>query len=425
VILVGFFLTLIVYTLSDYRNICWDGILLVILAALFFYITLQVHPEYAGRYEDALHDGRNGARVIFNYGSGIYFYYIIRLFKNDEQKLFNMYKAVAFTILFFDIWAMFNRDVEYKMTFGYQMEMAAILFIMQYLMERKKKGFLILSLFTILLGILYGSRACIIGYVIFIVLYFLWEGHINKRQVFLMALFVIAAIAYSSQTIMTLVYNLFASMGFHSRTLYYIAAGDILSVDQMRQNLIWPVLMDELKNMPLFKMYGAFGDRYLMPTRWVYAHNFLFEILLSFGYIIGGAFLLWMLFQFIQTIRKNKDLNGLMTIVFGSFALCRLFFSSSFWMEPYFWGFLAMLVNCAAKRKREKHGKRVLNVGILNELPQSRLGSLVCRIRVWVRKRKRPDETVKAYPDFRTSHPGLMRTPVEHRRNIRYPRYAF
>jgi hypothetical protein len=40
-------------------------------------------------------------------------------------------------------------------------------------------------------------------------------------------------------------------------------------------------------------------------------------------------------------------------------------------------------------------------------------------------KEIRPDKIVKAYPDFRTSHPGLMRTPVEHRRNIRYPRYVF
>jgi len=370
VILIAFVGCLIIYTLSDPRNICWDGIAVVVLAALFFIITLQIHPEYASRYEDALHEGRNSAKAIFNYGSAIYFYYIIRLFKNEEEKLFKLYKAVAFTILLFDIWAMFNRTEEYKMTFGYQMEMAAILFIMQYLRERKKKGYLILSLFTILMGILYGSRACIVGYVFFIVLYFLWEGHINRRQVMLMLLGVLAAIAYSSQTIMTLIYNLFASIGLHSRTLYYISIGDILSVDQARQNYIWPALMEELKNMPLFKMYGAFGDRYLLPTRWVYAHNFLFEILLSFGFIIGGFFLFWMLVQFIKVIRKNKDVDGLMTIVFGSFALCRLFFSSSFWMEPYFWGFIAMLVNCAAKRKKEKVIVRVLIKIVVPEMAE-------------------------------------------------------
>ena len=353
-ILIGFVGCLIIYTFLKPRNICWDGIAIVLIAALFFYITLQIHPEYAYRYEDAIHNGRNSARAVFNYGSAIYFYYIIRLFKNEEERLFNLYKVVAFTILFFDIWALFNRDAEYKMTFGYQMEMAAILFIMQYLKEKKKIVYLILSLFTILLGILYGSRACIIGYVVFIAIYFLWEGHINWRQVLLMTLGLLAAVAYSSQTIMTALYSLFSSLGFHSRTLYYIAAGDILSVDRARQNYIWPALLEELKHMPLFKMYGAFGDRYLLSTRWVYAHNIIFEILLSFGFILGGAFLLWMLIQFILVIRKNKDLGGLMTIVFGSFSLCRLFFSSSFWMEPYFWGFIAMLINCEARRKHER-----------------------------------------------------------------------
>lgn len=356
IILLAFVGCLIVYMVSVPQNICWDGILLVLAAAAFFYVTLMIHPEYASRFEDALHEGRYSARAVFRYGAGIYFYYMIRLFRHeDEEKLYKLYKAVAFTILFFDIWALNTETDEHRMTFGYQMEMAAIILMMQYLRERKKKGDLILSLFTILLGILYGSRAIIIGYVIFIVLYFFWNGHIDRRQGMIMALGVLAALAYSSQTVMTLIYNLFASHGINSRTLYYIAQGDILAVDQARQNIIWPTLIEKIKDMPLFKMYGAFGDRYFLASRWPYAHNIVLEMLLTFGWILGVLFIAWMVIQLIKVIRKNKDLNGLMTIAFGSFALCRLFFSSSFWMEPYFWGFIAMLVNCAAKRKQDKN----------------------------------------------------------------------
>ena len=349
-ILVSFFFILMVYTFLEYKNICWDGIILVILAALFFYITIKIHPEYAYRYEDAIHDGHNSAKAVFHFGSAIYFYYIIRLFKNSEEELYNLYKAVAYTILFFDIWALYNRSAAYKMTFGYQMEMAAILFMMQFLRD-KKKHCLILSFFTIMLGVLYGSRACILGYVVFIAIYFMWKRRLNMRQLFIVILGIIAALAYSSLTVMRALYELFASLGFKSRTLYYIANGNILSGDQARQKFIWPKLMENLKQMPIFKMYGAFGDRTLLSVKWVYAHNFIFEILLTFGFIIGGTFLVWMIIRFILIIRKKKDLGGLMTIVFGSFALCRLFFSSSFWMEHYFWGFVAMLVNCHVKKK--------------------------------------------------------------------------
>lgn len=360
IILVGFLLALFVFSFSDYRNICIDGILLVLIIAAFFFFTLLAHPEYSYRYEDPLHDGRYSATAIFKYGAGIYFYYIIRLFRNEEQKLFKLYKVIAFSILLFDTWALMNRTAEYSMTFGYQMEMAAIIFIMLFLRERKKRYYLFLSIITIALGVLYGSRGCIIGYVVFIVLYFIWDGHINFKKILLMILGVIAALIYSSETLMMLIYRFFNSLGFHSRTLYFIAAGDVLAVDQARQKYIWPELFEELKNMPLFKVYGAYGDRYLLSNRWVYAHNFVFEILLTFGFIIGGAILLWMLVQFIIVIRKNKDVDGLLAIVFGSFALCRLFFSSSFWMEPYFWAFIAMLINCAAKRRKQKKLSKML-----------------------------------------------------------------
>jgi O-antigen ligase len=92
----------------------------------------------------------------------------------------------------------------------------------------------------------------------------------------------------------------------------------------------------------------------VLPSRWPYAHNFVLEILLTFGKALGGLFLIWMLVQFIKVIMYHKDENGLLTIAFGSFALCRLMFSSTFWQEPYFWAFLAMLVNCSLQRRRAR-----------------------------------------------------------------------
>ncbi len=347
--------SLFIYTLKKPGNIAWDGIALVILTYLFFRITLLRHPEYQYRFDDAVRDGQFGYRMIFTFGAGIYAYYLIRLFRDDGDKLYKLYSVIAYVIPCFEIWKLFfNRSNEYEMVFGYQMELAAILFLASYLNERRRVFKLLLSVACIAIGVLYGSRGCIIGYVAFVALYLFWKNKMDWKQFLLVFAAFLGAVAFSSQRIMMLTYQLFASIGLKSRTLYYLAQGNILAVDTARQDRIWPVYIAKMRSMSIFSGLGAYGDRTLISTYYPYAHNFILEILLTFGVFPGGLFLLWMLFEFIKVIRYNKDACGLMTIIFGSFALCRLFVSATFWQETYFWVFLAMLVNCKRDRKRKR-----------------------------------------------------------------------
>lgn len=350
----GFAVFFTLFTLADRKNICWDGILVVILVAAFFGITIMVHPEYSKRFLDELHNGRHSAKAVFTYGSPIYCYYLFRLFKNEKEKLYSLFKVVGFSIVAFSIWAMYDRSEDYSMGFGYQMELAAIIFVAVYLYE-KKTAYLIFSLAVMALGVLYGSRACIVGYAVFIALYFLWDGSFDRRKGVLVAIGLVAAFIYKSQPIIKMLYDLFASMGLKSRTLYFIAEGDILATDTARQDWIWPTLTGTLKEMSPFKMYGAFGERPLLDDKWVYAHNIFLEVFISFGFILGSAFFIWVFVQLVQVIRKNKDLDGLFAILLGSFALCRMLFSSSIWEEQLFWAFIAMLINCAQNRREQRY----------------------------------------------------------------------
>ena len=93
-------------------------------------------------------------------------------------------------------------------------------------------------------------------------------------------------------------------------------------------------------------MYGAYGDRYFLNPHYPYAHNIIYEILITFGKCLGGIILICIVFNFIKVCIKNKNQKGLMTLIFGSFSISRLLISSSFWIEPYFWAFLAIMVNC-------------------------------------------------------------------------------
>lgn len=345
-----------IYTVMKPENISWDGIALVSAAVVLFEMTILFHPEYQYRYDDLVRDGRYGVSAVFSFGAAIYTFYLIRLFRTDGEKLYRLFMAVAYVIFICEIWtALINRAEDYMMVFGYQMELASIIFLSAFLKDTHEKSKLVLSIACIALGVLFGARGCIIGYVVFIGVFLLWKSRIDRKQIMLLSCIVFGAAATRSAVIMRILYNLFLSVGFQSRTLFHLAEGSILSVDTARQDNIWPPMISKLKSLPVFEGMGAYGDRTLISTYYPHAHNFILEILLTFGVLAGGLFLIWVMIQFIKVIRFNKNDLGLITLIFGCFSLCKLFLSSTFWQEPYFWSFIAMLVNCIGDRKRNRY----------------------------------------------------------------------
>ena len=360
-IMLPFLAILVVYTFRSIKHISWDGIAVIAINAAFFIWTINAHPEYQIRFEDLAHDGRYSAAAAFSLGAGIYAYYVIRLLQREPDKLYNCFRVLAYVIFFLNIGTMlWNRTEEYKMDFGYQMEIVAILFISEYLFDSKNSRNmrkLFFSIVSIVAGVLYGSRACIIGYVVFIGLFFIWQHKLNTRQLIIVVLTMLAAVTVSSSAIMTVFYNFFSSLGLHSRTLFYLAQGDIFAVDTARQDRIWPKLIQELSESSVFKIRGAYGGRYLLNSYWPYEHNLILELLLSFGVVIGGIMIIWVLIKTIRVLQYEKGSAGLLLLVFGTFSICRLMVSSSFWYEPYFWAYLAQLANCSHSIKESKRNR--------------------------------------------------------------------
>ncbi len=353
VILISALGILLLYTLGNLKGIRFDGIFLILACLAFFAITIEIHPEYSYRYQDIYNEGRFSAASVFGLGAGIYTYYIFRLYGTDVELIYETYKPIPYFIFFLNIPTMLKGSYDYAMDFGYQMELAAILFLVQYLHEDKKKRKLIFSILAMLFSVVYGARASILGYLVFIVFYLIWKKEATVERIIFLGVTIAGALIYNSRIIMMGMYNLISSMGIESRTLYLIATGDILASDYARQDNIWPVLTKLINESSLFKVYGAFGDRYYLSPNYPYAHNMVLEILVTFGKFFGGIILILIVYHFIKTCVRNRGTGGILTLAFGCFCLCRLMFSSSFWMEPYFWVFLAMMVNCGKLYKFE------------------------------------------------------------------------
>lgn len=78
--------------IKNLKNVKWDGIILYILCAILFLLTIKFHPEYSNRFNDIYNNGRFSAQSVFMLGSGIYTYYIIRMFDTDLDKIYNTFK---------------------------------------------------------------------------------------------------------------------------------------------------------------------------------------------------------------------------------------------------------------------------------------------------------------------------------------------
>lgn len=91
-----------------------------------------------------------------------------------------------------------------------------------------------------------------------------------------------------------------------------------------------------------------------MNPHYPYAHNIVYEMLMTFGKFFGSIILIIIVIGFILACVRNRSYGGLMVLIFGSFSICRLMISSSFWNEPYFWAFLAAMINCGIIYRRNK-----------------------------------------------------------------------
>ena len=352
--LIPFSVIFVYYFITHLGEIKWDAIILYILCIALFWITIKIHPEYSIRYENLYNNGRYSAKNVFSIGAAIYTYYIIRLYEGKSEKVYDVFKFISYVIFFFNLGTLIRRTSEYAMDFGYQMEMAAILFMVQYFYEEHKTTKLLLSLVSMALGVLYGARASILGWAVFIALYIIWERKLNVKKIIMVCLATFAAVIYNSRKAMMFLYSWFASRGLTSRTLYLIASGDVLAADTARQERIWPVLIEILKKSSFFKMYGAYGDRYYLNIHYPYAHNIILEILMTFGKCIGSIIIIIFIWEFLRVCLEERGKGGLMVLAFGCFAICRLMISSSFWNEPYFWALLALLVNFRIMERRKK-----------------------------------------------------------------------
>lgn len=329
---------------------------------LFLFLSCIVTSIFHPTYDDWLFDGEfNIWRSIFYPDQAIYIYLFIRLI-DDPEKIFKTLRNVAFLLLAYNlykfVYAVYIRgyweatgvvtsgEAEYNLGFGYDVLFLFVIFMV--LGRRDSKWYYFLAGIALFCIIVAGSRGPLLG-VGLMFIFQLWDRVREKafaQRVLIIgiAITAIVVIIVNFSTIMMGMAYFFQNIGVSSRTLMKIVGGEIF--DDSGRERLYQIAMDLIRDGGPFGN-GIYADRVAissMTTMWIgYCHQVVLEILVDYGYLLGGVFLVLMLQRMIKILfSANSEWRSLYLIFLISSS--QLLLSGSYLYSFVFWGCLAIAI---------------------------------------------------------------------------------
>ena len=233
-----------------------------------------------------------------------------------------------------------------------------------------EKKYYIPAIFSLYLQLMYGGRMSFASGLIFVVLVeiiFVQENEAALKviKVSFLSLCVILGIVYYKNVLEIFVYFL-ESMNVESRTIRNIVNGTIF--ESKTRDAIYKNAWYEMKNMGT-GMYGLFGDRLALEKYYPmhgytsnYVHNFFYEMILSFGWILGSFLSVGIVLKIIKGLLfKGNFEKRIMVAYFVCLIFMRLLVSSSFLIEGQFLFLLGILFNKTESVENDVKEKSVQN----------------------------------------------------------------
>ena len=335
-----------------YKFICvWFCIFMICM------VTYLAHPEYA---DWLFHNEEfNIWLAIFRPDQGLYLFLFLSLV-DDSKKLFKTLKWAGIILMLYNVYKLFyanfvrgywvttgiqrGSEGEYNLGFGYDVLLLFVLFTV--LGKKESKWYYVLSGSSLICILVAGSRGPLLG-VALILLVQLWDSLRVKRmaqRISFTAMFtaVFGVVIANFSNIMMSIGILMQNLGISSRTVMLLASGNYN--DDSGRGTIYNIALDLIKTGGPFG-HGIYGDRYVISEEtslWIgYCHNIALEILVDFGYILGGIILCIMIYRIIRILRAPDSEWRSLYIIF-LIAASQLILSGSFWYTSTFWGALAL-----------------------------------------------------------------------------------
>ena len=216
-----------------------------------------------------------------------------------------------------------------------------------------RRRFKIIDLAMFLIGFIlilnYGGRMSLFSIVAYIFLFELLNNLYKNSKLFIInATFITAflLLLFSLwEYILSKLLLLFQGFNIESRNLEKILNNEVFSFDT--RTPIYEYSKLELSELG-FGMHGIFGDRVVLKPygSWIaYSHNIIYELFLSFGFVIGSLIILFIGVKILKGLFKGNIYRKNIILMFSCIVILRLWVSGSFVIEDNFYILLGILLS--------------------------------------------------------------------------------
>lgn len=243
-------------------------------------------------------------------------------------------------------------QTNYNMSLSYYVVTPSCILFLGFL-QKKRIGYLLLFLATIVVILAMGSRGPMLCIGLFILLFTIKTMRLTARNIIFLFLGVFAAaIVYVRfNDIVTKLYQCLLSNNIDSRTLYKIIQGSIFD-DSNRSYIIEKSIETIREN---FFGIGFMGD--------LSTHNIIIENILWFGVIVGTFINVALLVFIIRTLLikiRLTDKRSLLILTFFCYAIPDSLLNLTVWGKDMFWIYFALMLTLQKPKKSESYGKESL-----------------------------------------------------------------
>lgn len=186
-----------------------------------------------------------------------------------------------------------------------------------------------------------GSRGALLGIIVFFII--LLAAGMNQKDRRIISILFLALIFLSLlffQPLVNVALSFLKQLGLNSRTLNMLLEGNITF--HHGRAPIYSGMKAELKLHP-FVIRGIGGERPFANE--AYAHNFIYELLMDFGAILGGVAVVFLLYRAFCTIGEavvRGDDFSMTKLIFLSVSLPIAFVSGTIWGAVYLWCWMVL-----------------------------------------------------------------------------------